>query len=290
MFAYGVGPCARVDLVTGPGSIWTVTAKRILKGRVGIDSEAGPTEIAILADETADPAYVAADLLSQAEHDPLAAAVLVTTSETLADEVEAELDKQVSATRHVERIRTSLGGQQSGIVLVDDVDQGVAVVDAYAAEHLEIHTAEAARSRPGCATPGRSSSARTRRSPWATTAPAATTSCPRVAAPATRRVCRCARSPSRCTSSTTRVTRCWRSPTTSSRWPRPRTCPATALQSASGWSPMTRPPLREELRAGAVRRPAARRARAAQRQREPLRPSPSSSPTSPPPWPAWRRA
>jgi histidinol dehydrogenase len=143
MFAYGVGPCARVDLVTGPGSIWVVTAKRLLKGRVGIDSEAGPTEIAILADDTADPAYVAADLLSQAEHDPLAAAVLVTTAETLADEVEAELDKQVSATKHVERIRAALAGRQSGIVLVDDLDQGVAVVDAYAAEHLEIHTADA---------------------------------------------------------------------------------------------------------------------------------------------------
>ena len=144
MFAYGVGPCARVDLVTGPGSIWTVTAKRLLKGRVGIDSEAGPTEIAILADDTADAAYVAADLLSQAEHDPLAAAVLVTPSERLADEVEAELDKQVSVTKHVERIRTALSGRQSGIVLVDDLDQGVDVVDAYAAEHLEIHTADAA--------------------------------------------------------------------------------------------------------------------------------------------------
>ena len=74
MFAYGVGPCARVDLVTGPGNIYIVTAKRLLKGQVGIDSEAGPTEIAILADDTADAAYVAADLVSQAEHDPLAAA------------------------------------------------------------------------------------------------------------------------------------------------------------------------------------------------------------------------
>jgi histidinol dehydrogenase len=144
MFAYGVGPCAKVDLVTGPGSIWTVTAKRLLKGQVGIDSEAGPTEIAILADDTADAAYVAADLISQAEHDPLAAAVLVTPSERLAADVEAELDKQVSATRHVERIRTSLAGSQSGIVLVDDLEQGLAVVDAYAAEHLEIHTESAA--------------------------------------------------------------------------------------------------------------------------------------------------
>jgi histidinol dehydrogenase len=143
MFAYGAGPCRKVDLVTGPGNIYTVSAKRLLKGVVGIDSEAGPTEIAILADDTADPAFVASDLLSQAEHDPMAAAVLVTTSTSLADEVEAELDKQVSVTRHVERIRTSLSGEQSGIVLVDDLDQGLAVVDAYAAEHLEIQTRDA---------------------------------------------------------------------------------------------------------------------------------------------------
>jgi histidinol dehydrogenase len=144
MFAYGAGPCRKVDLVTGPGNIYTVSAKRLLKGTVGIDSEAGPTEIAILADDTADPAYVAADLLSQAEHDPMAAAVLVTPSTTLADEVEAELDKQVSVTRHVDRIRASLSGRQSGIVLVDDLEQGLAVVDAYAAEHLEIQTRDAA--------------------------------------------------------------------------------------------------------------------------------------------------
>jgi histidinol dehydrogenase len=144
MFAYGVGPCARVDLVTGPGSIYTVTAKRLLKGQVGIDSEAGPTEIAVLADDTAEAAYVAADLVSQAEHDPLAASVLVTPSERLADEVEAELDKQVFATLHTERIRTALGGTQSAIVLVDDLEQGLAVVDAYGAEHLEIQTADAA--------------------------------------------------------------------------------------------------------------------------------------------------
>jgi len=139
-----VGECRKVDLVTGPGNIYVVTAKRILKGLVGIDSEAGPTEIAILADETADAAYVAADLISQAEHDPLAASVLVTTSEALADDVDAELDKQVSATKHADRIRTSLGGPQSGIVFVRDLEQGLAVVDAYAAEHLEIHTTDAA--------------------------------------------------------------------------------------------------------------------------------------------------
>jgi histidinol dehydrogenase len=144
MFAYGAGPCRKVDLVTGPGNIYTVSAKRLLKGVVGIDSEAGPTEIAVLADDSADPAHVAADLLSQAEHDPMAAAVLVTPSTTLADDVEAELDKQVSVTRHVDRITTSLSGEQSGIVLVDDLEQGLAVVDAYAAEHLEIQTRDAA--------------------------------------------------------------------------------------------------------------------------------------------------
>ena len=125
MFAYGVDPCERVDLVTGPGNIYTVTAKRLLKGQVGIDSEAGPTEIAILADDTADPAYVAADLISQAEHDPLAASVLVTPSEALADAVAAELETQVAATKHSERIRTALTGTQSGVVLVDDVAQGL---------------------------------------------------------------------------------------------------------------------------------------------------------------------
>jgi len=144
MFAYGAGPCARVDLVTGPGNIYTVSAKRLLKGVVGIDSEAGPTEIAILADDSADAAYVAADLVSQAEHDPMAASVLVTDSLRLADEVEAELDKQVAATRHVERIRTALSGEQSGIVLVDDVAQGLDVINAYAAEHTEIQTTDAA--------------------------------------------------------------------------------------------------------------------------------------------------
>ncbi|MEP9380902.1 histidinol dehydrogenase [Nocardioides sp. KR10-350] len=143
MFAYGAGPCRRVDLVTGPGNIYVVTAKRLLKGQVGIDSEAGPTEVAILADETAEARYVAADLVSEAEHDPLAAGVLVTDSLRLADDVEAELDKQVSATRHGERVRAALGGSQSGIVLVRDLDQGLDVVNAYAAEHLEIQTQNA---------------------------------------------------------------------------------------------------------------------------------------------------
>jgi len=143
MFAYGAGPCRKVDLVTGPGNIYTVSAKRLLKGVVGIDSEAGPTEIAVLADQSADAAFVAADLVSQAEHDPAAASVLVTPSVALADDVEAELDKQVSVTRHVDRVRTALAGQQSGIVLVDDLEQGLDVVNAYAAEHLAIQTVDA---------------------------------------------------------------------------------------------------------------------------------------------------
>lgn len=143
MFAYGTDECRPAQLVTGPGNIWVAAAKRLLKGRIGIDAEAGPTEIAILADDTADAAHVAADLISQAEHDTLAAAVLVTPSEALAEAVEAELKTQVAATKHAERITEALAGRQSGIVLVDDIEAGLKVVDAYAAEHLEIQTADA---------------------------------------------------------------------------------------------------------------------------------------------------
>ncbi|MFR9802859.1 histidinol dehydrogenase [Pseudonocardia sp. RS010] len=132
-----------VDMVTGPGNIYLTAAKRMLRGLVGIDAEAGTTEIAILADGGADPVHVAADLISQAEHDPNAASVLVTTSDSLADAVDAELERQVAATTHTERIRTALSGPQSGTILVRDVADGVAVVDAYAAEHLEIQTADA---------------------------------------------------------------------------------------------------------------------------------------------------
>ena len=144
MFGYGVpGLCKPVNLVTGPGNIYVVAAKRLLKGRVNIDSEAGPTEIAVLADETADPVHVASDLVSQAEHDPLAAAVLVTDSEPLAERVQAELADQVPTAKHATRISEALTGPQSAVVLVDDVEQGIAVVDAYAAEHLEVQTAAA---------------------------------------------------------------------------------------------------------------------------------------------------
>lgn len=144
MFAHGVeGLCEPVSLVTGPGNIYVVAAKRLLRGIVGIDSEAGPTEIAIVADDTAKPAYVAADLISQAEHDPLAASVLITPSTALAEAVQAELAQQVDGQAHEDRIRTALTGEQSAIVLVRDLDQAVAVADAYAAEHLEIQTADA---------------------------------------------------------------------------------------------------------------------------------------------------
>lgn len=136
--------CRPVDLVTGPGNVYVTSAKRLLRGVVGIDAEAGPTEIAILADADADPEHVAADLVSQAEHDPLAAAVLVTDSEGLARDVEAALERWVGATKHQERVRTALAGRQSAIVLVDDLDAGITVVDAYAAEHLEIQTRDAA--------------------------------------------------------------------------------------------------------------------------------------------------
>ena len=143
VFGYGAGSCEPVDMVTGPGNVYTTAAKRLLRGLIGIDSEAGPTEVAVLADDTADPVHVAADLISQAEHDPLAGAVLVTTSEQLADAVVDLVPAQVAATKHSDRITTALGGSQSGIVLVDDLDAGLAVVDAYAAEHLEIQTRDA---------------------------------------------------------------------------------------------------------------------------------------------------
>ena len=144
MFAYGVeGLCEKSDLVTGPGNIYVAAAKRALRGVIGIDSEAGPTEIAILADSSARATDVAADLISQAEHDVIAAAILVTDSIELAKGVEAELKIQVGKTKHKERIASALSGVQSAIVLVDDMKQGIDVVNAYAAEHLEIQTKNA---------------------------------------------------------------------------------------------------------------------------------------------------
>ena len=144
LFAYGMkGICNKCDLVTGPGNIYVAAAKRALRGVIGIDSEAGPTEIAILADESAYAVDVATDLMSQAEHDVIAAAVLVTNSQALVDQVQEQLEFRVPLTKHAERIKTALTGIQSAIVLVDSVAQGINVVNAYAAEHLEIHTKDA---------------------------------------------------------------------------------------------------------------------------------------------------
>lgn len=143
MFAYGVEGVAPVDVISGPGNVYVAAAKRLVQGRCGIDSEAGPTEIAILADSSAVPAVVAADLIAQAEHDPLAACLLVTDSVELLDAVDVELGKQVPATKHRSRVEEALAGQ-SAHVLVEDLDHGLLVVDAWAAEHLEVITVDAA--------------------------------------------------------------------------------------------------------------------------------------------------
>jgi histidinol dehydrogenase len=142
MFAYGTADCERVDLVTGPGNVYVAAAKRLLRGVVGIDAEAGPTEIAILADDSADPRAVAADLIAQAEHDPNASCLLVSPSTELLDAVDRELADQVAATRHRDRVESALRNQ-SAHVLVDDLEQGLTVVDAWAAEHLEVLTRDA---------------------------------------------------------------------------------------------------------------------------------------------------
>jgi histidinol dehydrogenase len=134
---------AQVDMITGPGNIYVTAAKRLCRSRVGIDAEAGPTEIAILADHTADAAHVAADLISQAEHDEMAASVLVTPSVDLADATDIELAAQLATTVHRQRVTTALSGRQSAIILVDDIDAGIRTVNAYAAEHLEIQTVDA---------------------------------------------------------------------------------------------------------------------------------------------------
>jgi histidinol dehydrogenase len=152
MFAYGVG-CEAVDMVTGPGNVYVAAAKRALRGVIGIDSEAGPTEIIILADESANADYVAADLVSQAEHDTIAAAVLVTTSKEFSVAVQNRLRVRVAQTKHSERIATALSGIQSAIALVRDIEQGLQVLNAYAGEHVQIHTknaeADAAQVRNG---------------------------------------------------------------------------------------------------------------------------------------------
>jgi histidinol dehydrogenase len=139
MFAYGTADCAAVDVVTGPGNVYVAAAKRLLMGTIGTDAEAGPTEIAVIADRTADPDLVAADLVAQAEHDPLAACLLITTDEGLAGRVAGPLARRVAGTRHRERVETALAGQ-AACVLVDSIDAALAVSDAWAPEHLEIQT------------------------------------------------------------------------------------------------------------------------------------------------------
>jgi histidinol dehydrogenase len=143
MFGYGTADCAPVDIVSGPGNVYVAAAKRLLQGQIGTDAEAGPTEVAIIADDTADPVLVAADLAAQAEHDPLAACLLITTDPLLADDTDAELGRQVAVARHRERIEAALAGQ-SACVLVDSVDAALAVADAWAPEHLEIQASGAA--------------------------------------------------------------------------------------------------------------------------------------------------
>ena len=142
--AYGVEELGLepVQVITGPGNIYVAAAKRVVRGQAGIDSEAGTTEILVIADDTADAGYVAADLVSQAEHDEAAASLLVTDSPALAERVVAELGRQADATKHAERVRTALGGPQSAIVLVDDLAAAAAFSDAYGPEHLELQTAD----------------------------------------------------------------------------------------------------------------------------------------------------
>lgn len=152
MFAYGARGtepqdgevlCEPVDKITGPGNIFVATAKRMVSGIVGIDAVAGPTEIAIIADAGANPEYLAADLIGQAEHDELAGSVLITDSEEIATKTQESLNRRVPRTKHAERVATSLTGRQSGIILTDGLDQSIDAANAYAAEHLEIQTADA---------------------------------------------------------------------------------------------------------------------------------------------------
>ncbi len=144
MFAYGTSDCPPVDVVTGPGNVYVAAAKRVLRGVVGTDGEAGPTEVANIADDTANPAHDAADLIAQAEHDELAACLLITSDAGLAGRVDAELGRQVPAARHRDRVEKAFAGQ-SACVIVDDLDAALAVSDAWAPEHLEIQARDAAK-------------------------------------------------------------------------------------------------------------------------------------------------
>ena len=139
--AYGTATVPRVDKITGPGNIFVANAKREVYGHVGIDMIAGPSEVLVIADRTANPEYVAADLLSQAEHDPLAAVVLVTDSGLLADNVAYELTRQVAKLERRDIAQASLDAY-GAIVLVENLDQAVRVANEIAPEHLELAVAD----------------------------------------------------------------------------------------------------------------------------------------------------
>ena len=144
MFAYGTDECAPADVITGPGNVYVAAAKRILAGTVGTDGENGPTEIGIIADHTADPAHLAADLIGQAEHDELAACLLITTDPATPAKVDGELARQIPLTKHRARVTAALG-HNAGYVLVDDIAAARRVSDVWAPEHLEIQTDDAAK-------------------------------------------------------------------------------------------------------------------------------------------------
>ncbi len=200
MLGYGTDECAPVDVISGPGNVYVAAAKRLLRDRVAVDAEAGPTEIAIVADDGADASFIAADLVAQAEHDPLAACLLITTSAALADRVDTELAKAAAQARHAERVQAALAGQ-SACVMVDDANAALAVADAWAPEHLEIQAADAAILARRVRNAGRHLRRRRgRRCRSATTWPGRTTCCRPAAPPATPAACRCSRSCGACTS------------------------------------------------------------------------------------------
>ncbi|GGA55933.1 histidinol dehydrogenase [Pseudoclavibacter endophyticus] len=144
-FAHGVPAIGlgKVDVITGPGNIYVAAAKRVVQSLVGIDAEAGPTEILVIADESADIEAVASDLVSQAEHDEMAASVLVTTApDAWVERVRAATLRRAKATRHADRVAAALGGPQSAIVRVGDLGQAALISNAYAPEHLELQTSD----------------------------------------------------------------------------------------------------------------------------------------------------
>ena len=135
--AYGTETIPKVDKIVGPGNIFVATAKKLLYGKVDIDMIAGPSEILVVADETADPKYLAADLMSQAEHDKLASAILITTSEDIADKTIAELERQCSALSRKEIIEKSLS-DYGAVIVTDSIDRAIELANGLAPEHLEM--------------------------------------------------------------------------------------------------------------------------------------------------------